>query len=430
MASKSASKGALTVRAHIGDAKTLLAFNLDKAATKNLAGFTVECRPGTLPSYFLTNTLQFKKPADHAQDLKLPPNSSFNAPLHKFRWLHVPGTTNQGVKPFMGKYTYTVTPRYFDNSQSMLPIDAKLGASVSVDVTPFVKNGLALGFTRGYVQSQGFVRHFGPKAKITPANPDLLFDTSEQAGVDPDGKPYSYADEFEWLGFSARERVFEILDEVLANAALRLDVLAYDLNEPDVCRKLVKLAKQGRLRIVLDNASLHKTTPKKKSAEDRFEALVPKATILRKHFTRYSHDKVFIVSKGNKASKVLTGSTNLSVTGVYVNSNHVLVYDNAKVATKYAEMFDKVWEQQASTSKFLKTDLSTDEFLFNVVPSTTVTFSPHDEAHAKAVLDKLVARVKKEGKKPKSQGSVLFAVMEMATGTGPVYPALRALHTD
>src|SRR4030095_15905055 len=137
-----------------------------------------------------------------------------------------------------------------------------------------------------------------------------------------------------------------------------------------------------------------------------------------------------IVSQGKTARRVLTGSTNLSVTGLYVNSNHVLIYDDPKVAAKYAEMFDTVWDQEASTAKFIPTSLSQNSFSLTGVPDTEVTFAPHDEAGANKVLNAIVARVKKEGKKPKSDGSVFFAVMEMGKGTGPVLPELKNLHSD
>ena len=135
-------KGTLKVNAYVGDAKTLLAFNMTKANAKNLAGFTVQVQPGNKPSYYILNELQYEKPSDHAQDPKLPPNSTFNAPIHKFRWLHVPGSAHQGLKPFFGTYTYTVTPRYFDGSGSLLPIDTKLSVALDVPVKPFVKGSL------------------------------------------------------------------------------------------------------------------------------------------------------------------------------------------------------------------------------------------------------------------------------------------------
>ena len=40
------SANGFTIVAHQGDAKTLLAFNLTKAKTKNLSGFTIHCKPG------------------------------------------------------------------------------------------------------------------------------------------------------------------------------------------------------------------------------------------------------------------------------------------------------------------------------------------------------------------------------------------------
>lgn len=205
MATVFASKGKLSVKAHCGDAKTLLAFNLlDKNAARRLAGFTIQCQPDGQAPYFLLNQLQFKTPGDHAQDPTLPANSSINAPIHKFRWLHVPGSAHQGVKPFFGKYRYTVTPRYFDGKKSLLPLDANLGVAVDVDVQRFAKNGVSLGFTRGFTQSQAFVRHFGLKALVRPKGKSLLFDTAQESAVNAEGEHYTYRDEYEWLGFTAR----------------------------------------------------------------------------------------------------------------------------------------------------------------------------------------------------------------------------------
>ena len=72
MASVSVGGAAFSVRAYAGDAKTLLAFNLSKTATKNLAGFTVQVQPQGHPAYFLYNSLQFRTPSDHAQDTNEP----------------------------------------------------------------------------------------------------------------------------------------------------------------------------------------------------------------------------------------------------------------------------------------------------------------------------------------------------------------------
>src|ERR1700704_3257376 len=44
-------KNGFTFKAYAGDARTLLAFNLTQAKTKDLAGFTIQIQPGTEQSY-------------------------------------------------------------------------------------------------------------------------------------------------------------------------------------------------------------------------------------------------------------------------------------------------------------------------------------------------------------------------------------------
>ena len=233
MSNVSAKKGSFSLTAYRGDAKTLLAFNLDKRGAKNLAGFTIRCQPKDQNPYFIQNNLRFQTPGDHAQDPKEPANSSINAPIHKFRWLHVPGSVHQGTKPFLG---HTLHGDAEILRRQRLAAASRSSAERLRDHRPLMryeKNGVQLGFTRGFVQSQAFVRHFGLKAPIRPKGNELLFDTSQEAGVNAAGERFTFQDEYEWLGFTAREKIFELLNEVVGNKYLRLDVFAYDLNEPD-----------------------------------------------------------------------------------------------------------------------------------------------------------------------------------------------------
>lgn len=436
MASRISTSSFMTVRAYVGDCKTLLAFNFtDPSSTTNLAGFTIQAKPDGRAAYFLYNTLQFEKPGAHAQVAGEAPTSSVNAPFHKFRWLHVPGSVHQGTQPYFGNYTYTVTPRYFDEKQSLKPLDSSLSLSVTVFVGPFVKDKLKLGFTRGYTQSQAFDNHFGRKALIRPKGKELLFDTSQVSGTNRAGAQYTFADEYEWMGFTARDRIFELIDEVLNDPSQYLCVFAYDLNEPDICKQLLQLAKQGRVRVILDNAALHhsNTSPK---PEDEFEAEFRKlakspADILRGHFGRYAHDKVFVSFTKDQPLKVLTGSTNFSVTGLYVNSNHVLVFDDKDVAGKYGELFQTVWSGGAKLKAYLESPF--DSLVYSApaenLPATSVTFAPHEEATVTNILGGIVTRIQAEQDKHGPEGSVLFAVMEIDNGTSPVYQALKDIHT-
>jgi hypothetical protein len=429
--------GALRLVAHRGDSKTLLAFDLTTAdSRKRLAGFTVRITPPGKPPYYLWNNLQFEKPQDHAQVAGEPANSTVNAPLHKFRWVHVPGMFHQGLDPALGNYKYEVTPRYFDDQKRLKPLDPSLIASVVVAVQPFTKGKLTLGFTRGFTQSQAFTNHFGLNAKLRPSGKDLVFDLDQVCGKDQDGNPHSFAELYKWSGFTAREVILDLLDEAIGDPQASVDIFAYDLNEPGVVGRLLTLGQAGRARIILDNSSGHHTGDGKK-AEDRFAAeFIAKAgaaRIKRGKFSRYSHDKVFILRRNGQPAKVMTGSTNFSVTGLYVNSNHVLLFDDSSVAALYAQVFEQAWNTNLDTAAFRASPLATTEHAFGAagLPTMRINFSPHASADAGQVLGKIVARANAEKNEPDGLGSVLFAMMELQGGNqNPVYDALTALHTD
>ncbi len=424
----------MSLVAYRGDAKTLLAFDLTEQQAKNLAGFTIQAQPPGVAPYYLYNTLRFQNPAAHTQVAGESPNSSVNAPFHKFRWLHVPGSVHQGVSPVYGTYTYAVTPRYFDDKGSLQPLDPNITTTIDCDVGPLDDGAVQLGFTRGYVQSQAFANHFGLNALFRPNTDELLFDTAQQAGTNAEGHAYTYAEEYAWSGSTAREKIFAVLDEVQSNPALKLDVFAYDLNEPDVLTSLLDLARQGRVRIILDDAALHHSTSNP-TPEDQFETLFkqaakPPAEIKRGKFGRYAHDKILIVSDDNGAQKVLTGSTNFSVTGLYVNANHVLVFPKGAVASEYARLFQTVWDGGVSRAAYLRSPLASETFtVSDPPPNLTITFAPHPDDFATELLNGIVSRVQQEGSTANGAGSVLFAVMDIS-GANPVYDALNAVHEN
>ena len=431
-ASVSRRNGSISVRAWKGDAKTLLAFDLpDTSQLERFAGFTIFTAAGNGESYYLQNQLTYRFPADHAQVPTEPAASTVNAPVHSFRWVHVPGSLHQGLDPYYGPYRYTVTPRFYDGNNALRPIDAQLSVTVPVDVRPFRKQGLRLGFTRGYVQSQGFVDNFGKHARPTPKDPTLDFDTSQVAGTNDAGHRYTWAEMWSWLGFTGRARVFEVLDDVLANNGLTLDVFAYDLDEPDIVARLLRLAGEGRIRVILDNSKEHHG-PDGSQPEDVFERRFKRrkrasAAIKRGKFGRFAHDKVLIVRRGTTPVRVLTGSTNFAINGLYVNSNHVLVFDDRDLAQTYADVFDAAWDSDVKLAAFAESDLSTQTFRSG---RTAVTFAPHDAPTAKANLTAIRDRIEAEERSEPPCASVLFAVMGLTQGTGPVLPALNALHDN
>jgi hypothetical protein len=200
MAVVTKSNGSLTVKAYVGDAKTLLAFNLGKRIPQTSRGSPFDARPPASPhTTSLTNSI---REASKSQDATEPPNSTINAP-YTVPLVH-PGSMHQDSSRF-SKYTYTVTPRYFDGNASLLPMNPSKSVTVSVDVLPFKKGRLEVAFTRGFMQSQAFVHHFGIKAPLRPKDDTLLYDTSLKAGANAAGQQFSFADEYRWMGYTARE---------------------------------------------------------------------------------------------------------------------------------------------------------------------------------------------------------------------------------
>jgi phosphatidylserine/phosphatidylglycerophosphate/cardiolipin synthase-like enzyme len=429
-------QGPFRLVAHRGDAKTLLAFDLGDTARAGLAGFSIRVTPPGAEPYYLLNSLRYAKPSDHARMPGESDWSTANAPIHKFRWVHVPGQNHQGLDPVWGDYLYEVTPRYFDDSGHMLQLDPARTAAVTIEVAPFRDGSVSVGFTRGFTQSQAFTRHFGKDARIRPKGDELLFDTSEICGTNDHGDQFTYEQQYRWSGFTARALIFGLLDEAIGDPQTSVDVFAYDLNEPDFMKRLLKLGGEGRIRIILDSADLHHD-PTDLTKEDRFaqefENVAGAPALKRGKFGRYSHDKIVILKRSGEAVKVLTGSTNFAVTGFYVNSNHVLLFDDPSVAKLYADMFQEAWDVNVGAGAFRKSDFSKNDFTFGGggLPKMTISFSPHDEPRAREVLKRITDAVDAQQDHADGLGNVMFAVMELGSTTeNPVYESLNAIHAD
>ncbi len=395
--SAKASKGGLTVKAYRGDGAAMLAFDLDKKLTKNLAGFAIKRTAPGGKSLYLPNRLSFDSAV--TADSKIEEAGGFPsdaAPFQKFRWIDVVEDVQRG------DYTYEVSAMYFAPGGKL-----KTGATVAVslEIEPRQVGDFEVGFTRGYLSSQAYADLF-KNAIIRPAKKSLDYDT----------KPY--AAQYEWLGYHARKLVFDFVQECLDDKSITVDLFAYDLDEPDFVRAMQKLGK--RLRAYLDNAPLHtKTGALEIEAHKLLVASAGAANVKQGHFHRFAHNKVMIQKKNGKAVKVLTGSANFSVRGLYVQANNIIRIDDPVAAGLYEQAFEQAFEAapEFATSAIAEGwhDLTCEE-----VPKFAVCFSPHK--HATDSLQKVADAIQA------AQSSVLFAVMELSGG-GTVMDDLKSLPT-
>jgi phosphatidylserine/phosphatidylglycerophosphate/cardiolipin synthase-like enzyme len=384
------------VRGYGGDGAVLLGFDLDEDKTDRLAGFAVKCvtpNKGPYPTneYFLPNRLSFEQALTRSKrDGGSKYYGSDKNPFQLFHWVHFPSAGP-------GKYSYTVYLSYFKENG-----DLQLGAhqTVAVDLSYRSFPKLELGFTRGYVSSQAYADRFQNKP-IEPKPKSMDFDTA------------LYRSQYEWLGAHARRIVFDFLQECQNDSSLSLDVFSYDFNEPDIIREVCELGE--RVRVFQDNASLHV----KKSALEPETIKALKAAGARVkvgHFARFAHDKIFIQKKNGKARKVLTGSANFSVRGLYVQANSVLLFDDAQVAKLYEQAFEQAFDDQ---KKFKSSAIASKWYDIekSKLPALSLSFAPHTSDFSLVKVGDAINSAK---------SSVLFAIMEMG-GKGPVMDALKAL---
>ncbi|MEA2219965.1 MAG: hypothetical protein QOJ35_2591 [Solirubrobacteraceae bacterium] len=391
----------LTLTAYAGDASALLAFDVDESLRADLAGFALEYTPPGGTTQAVGNRLTFGDPivaATTPAERRAIFTSTRQAPLQKFHWVHFPPDVPAGA------FTYTATAMLF-KAGSETEIEPGPSASVKLDLRPAAFPNFKLGFTRGYVSSQAYHDSF-ENAAFVPSKRPLVYDTAP------------FEAQYAWLGFDARRLMFEVLDEALADTSLELDVFAYDLDEPDIIDRLAKLG--PRLRLMLDDSKGH-VGPHDFEPQARavLEQSAGADRVKVGHFQRQSHSKVLIQRRGRDAIKVLAGSANFAVRGLYVQSNNVFVFDDPETAGLYEQAFVQAFTQPLNT--FAKSPIAGGWFTPTGagLPPFSVSFSPHTTAGVS--LDRVGEAIEN------ARESVLFAVMDIGGSKGRVTDALRAL---
>jgi hypothetical protein len=387
----------LTVAAYRGDGAVMLAFDASDDLSKNLAGFALQFTPPGGTAEALVNRLAFETPITATttpEQRTWTPTDQ--APIQKFRWTHFP----PDVEP--GTFTYRATAMLFKASGST-ELEAGPSVELGLDIIDEGYPNFELGFTRGYLSSQAYAEHF-QNAPVAP-NP---------ASIDFDSAPYQ--ERWRWLGFHARRMVFDFLNEAVSDSSLTLDVFAYDLNEPDVIGAFAKLG--SRLRLYLDDSSSHvRDGAAEVAAAELLRGSGGADNVKTGHFSRFSHDKILIQRRDGVAVKVLSGSANFSIRGLYVQANNVFVFDDPALAALYGKTFDQVW---ADAHGFSASELASRWFEVTAKdsPATSVSFSPH---HDPSVSLHRVAEAMANAK-----SSVLFSVMDLSGG-GEVMGQIQAL---
>lgn len=355
-----------------GERMCLVAFDVDEPED-DLVGFAIECKsPGSGEFIPLRNRIAFSYAAEIDEavtgDKTYP---STDAPFQKFRWVHFP------YEPKPGTYRYRGTKMHMPSDAPPVP-GTTLELAISLAPVTY-DDFLDIGFTRGFASSQAFRDRF-PRDADMDAIGKLIIPSEADAGL---GFTKMEGDIYDWMGFEAYDLIFGLLDEAVADPSVTLDVLAYDLNEPDLVAKLEQLG--PRLRAIIDNSKTVKKGKETghgvaKSAESksakRLRVSAGAANVRRAHFKHLQHHKVFILKRNGTPIKVLAGSTNFSFRGIYIQSNNALVFDDRDVAALYERVFEAAF---ADPEAFDSDDLAKKWHVVQAEgkPPVRFCFSPH-----------------------------------------------------
>ena len=397
-------KAKFKLKLHRGDGMLLLAMDWKNGKPPvDFVGFAIEYRePGGDRLYALKNRISFA-----SQDGSTNPNrlSTRFSPIQKFRWTHFPRNADMA-----GEFEYSVTP-VFMNSVGELSYGEPQSAMIGLRRETY-PGKLNVTFTRGYVSSQSFVDRYvsaGPIKDLLPARSDdgLTFVPSHPKSQEA----------LKWMGFEARECILEILDQAIADTNAEVRVVAYDLNEPEIVKRLEKLKK--RLKIIIDNSGAHgKPHSAETQAAERLVLSAGASNVKRQNMGQLQHNKTITVN-GPAIKAVVCGSTNLTWRGLYVQANNAFMLYGSKPVNIFVKAFDDYWSNE-EPGPFGQTVSAGWQNLGITGISAKVSFSPHSASNA--LLDEIANDVKNN-----SSSSLFYSLAFLYQTPGAMQNAINAV---
>jgi phosphatidylserine/phosphatidylglycerophosphate/cardiolipin synthase-like enzyme len=392
-----------TLKLHRGDGMALLAMDWKiKKPPEDFVGFAIEYKePNGDRFYTLNNRLGFRAANGQVNSDVMPTTLS---PIQKFRWVHFPRNAE-----LPGEFIYKVTPVFMNNNDELSYGDAQEAAvELRRETYPGLLN---VTFTRGFVSSQAFVKHYtskGPISKLLPAK------ASKGLNFVPTHPRANEA--LKWMGFEAFNAILEVLDKAIADKKAKVRVVAYDLSEPEIVSRLEKLG--NRLKIIIDDSKDHgKPGSGETQAASRLSDSAGAANVKRQHMSNLQHNKTIVVD-GPKGQMTVCGSTNFSWRGFFVQSNNALILQGAKAAKPFLAAFEDYWSLKPA--KFGEAASARWSSLGLPGIQARVAFSPHKPSNAllKTIADDIETN---------TTSSLFFSLAFLSQTKGAIRNAIKRL---
>jgi hypothetical protein len=258
-------------------------------------------------------------------------------PIQRFIWTDF--SVSEG-----DRVSYKVIPIRYDGSKLIkddgnssdwtTPIDIKTG--VDENGNPSVYHAY---FNRGIISSQFFSRMKHDLADELPGTtlPKIINGSNNKLR--------------DFLGGFLDNRLFKLLDDIIADNSLTVYGALYELHQEDLIQKLCKIGKRAHI-ILANGAAKKKGEDKnddsraeiKKHHVDTYDRIVD---VTQKHF---AHNKFLVICKGGKPTFVWSGSTNWTPGGMFSQVNNAIIIEDEKLAQFYLDEWN-----------YLKNDVEEDD---------------------------------------------------------------------
>lgn len=408
MTPQAVTSGSLSVVLWRGERMCLIAMTIEPRPAPDFVGFAIEVKSPTSTGFTaLRNRLAFSYPSGtDVNGYRQFPTTE--APLQTFRWIHFPSAPRQGA------YAYRVTAMHMDAAGTLSSGDS---VTAEIELCDETAPGVVdVGFTRNFASSQAFIEKFPGAATAA------ILPSPAAAGFDFD-KSQAPAGVYDWLSGKANTLLWSVLDAAKEDGTT-LDVLAYDLNEPDVIARLTEIARRGSadkpaLRILIDNSKDHADPT---AAESRAAAQLAAAGALvqRHHFSRFQHNKVMVLHRDGKPERAIGGSTNYSFRGLYIQANNLLLFTAPEVVGWFAQAFELALQGPTAWGKSSFPDVWQAAAQLPAGSNIRGCFAPHQDSALS--LSPLAGAI------DQATSSVFFAVAFLNQDkSGPVRQALDRL---
>ena len=354
-----------------GDHTALVWLPANLNPIKGCRGFTIRRVVQGSPDVYLHGFVGF------SDDDKLDPTAPWKHPVQRFMWW------DYGVKP--GQVVqYSVVPVIGDKDNLQLATSQASALTPPMTITGQVSPNISAYFNKGIVAAQWVTRVLSSLGNPPPKMADLIAAT----------QPPKNALRNELSGL-LRPQILDMLADVKTNNG-QVYAALYELNDPELKAALKALGKKCHL--ILANGAFSKKNDNDENkavrAEmrpvvDLYNRLVPEG-----HF---AHNKFLVCcDSAGKPQRVLSGSTNWTMTGLCTQANNGIIVNDAKLAQYFLNEWNLLKNaKNAYPPSLARTNGETTANVFNVDGGTiTQWFAPTDKEQDLDFARKLINAAK------------------------------------